>query len=204
MSRCLPRKMACQYRLWVYMGAIKSSQTLMEINLYLSFQALKYHLSFNSLFCHHSLVFQQTTSAASLSSPHTSNMRLFRILCLVSTVLGASLIPRQSPPTASVTAGPLVYGGTGCPNLSASWVISSDRTGIAIIYDQFGTFIGPGYGVTESRRICMSTIQIKHPSGYQYTVASTDYRGTATLNKAQGIIKTDYSFLGQSGQVSPC
>ncbi|KAF1978877.1 hypothetical protein BU23DRAFT_524477 [Bimuria novae-zelandiae CBS 107.79] len=115
----------------------------------------------------------------------------------------------DAPPPGQVTTLLLVtirgvtYGGTGCPQNSLSYQLSSDKTLITLIFDSYIASIGPGISVTEQRKNCQINVDIQYPGGFQYSVLSADYRGYASIQKGvTGTLKSTYYFSGQTDQSS--
>jgi hypothetical protein len=82
--------------------------------------------------------------------------------------------------------------------------ISDDRTIVTLIFDAYVASIGPGIPLTESRKNCQLSVNIKYPGGFQYSILSADYRGYASLQKGiTGTVKSTYYFSGQPTQVNP-
>ncbi|KAL2064276.1 hypothetical protein VTL71DRAFT_4770 [Oculimacula yallundae] len=130
-------------------------------------------------------------------------------LVLAATVLASPLdfsdvnVGSTSPAPTSVTIKNLVYGGTGCPQGTVGSFISPDRTTFTLIFDRFVASIGPGVAVTENRKNCQLNIELQYPGGFQYSIASTMYRGYVDVD--QGVSarqQNTYYFSGQSNQLT--
>lgn len=96
--------------------------------------------------------------------------------------------------------GTPTYGGTGCPQGTASAVLSSDRTSLSIFYDQYQAAAGGSTGKTFDRKSCNLAIPLSVPSGYSVSVLTVDYRGFNHLpTGARGYFNVEYFFAGGQG-----
>lgn len=106
---------------------------------------------------------------------------------LVATALAGPVIipraPRGQPDPDQVWIDTVTYGGSGCPQGSASVDILADRKSFQIILQEYIASAGPGIPLTQSRKNCQISVQLHYPGGFQYSVLSTDYRGYANLAK---------------------
>lgn len=89
------------------------------------------------------------------------------------------------------------YGGSGCPDNSASVSVSPDGQELSILFDKF---IAVGNNVEESRKSCNLSIPIKVPQGFQISLYDADYRGYVGPYTT-GRLKAEYFFAGQRGPV---
>ncbi|XMA16599.1 hypothetical protein WAI453_009390 [Rhynchosporium graminicola] len=107
------------------------------------------------------------------------------------------------PDPAKVTINSITYGGTGCPQGSVGSFISGDRSTFTLIFDSMVASIGTGVAVTENRKNCQLNINLQYPSGFQYSVLSTEFRGYADLQAGiSGVQQATYYFSGSSAQAS--
>lgn len=73
---------------------------------------------------------------------------------------------------------------------------------LTLLYDKYIAAIGPGIPITESRKNCAVNLDVHYPSGWQYTLFTTDYRGFIDLDKGvTGTQSATYYFSGQQSQV---
>jgi len=108
-----------------------------------------------------------------------------------------------APDPSKVTINSISYGGTGCPQGSVGSFISDDRLTFTLIFDSFVASIGPGVPITSSRINCQLNINLQYPSGFQYSVLGTDFRGYAGLDSGvTGVQSANYYFSGSSAQAS--
>jgi hypothetical protein len=62
-------------------------------------------------------------------------------------------------------------------------------------FDQFQTFIGPGYSGADKSKNCALHLNLKYPGGFQYAVVDATYHGWARLDKGvKGTFVTTYFF----------
>jgi len=116
------------------------------------------------------------------------------------------------PAATSTAAGPnptqvyinsISYGGTGCPQGSVGSFISPDRQTFTLIFDSYVASIGPGIPITLARLNCQLNIDLQYPSGFQYSILGTQFRGYAGLDAGiNGLQQATYYFSGSSSQVS--
>lgn len=130
-----------------------------------------------------------------------------------SPVLTVPAAPGSAPPAATssasmpnpsqVTINSISYGGTGCPQGSVGSFISADRLTFTLIFDSFVASIGPGVPITSSRINCQLNINLQYPSGFQYSVLGTDFRGYVGIDAGvTGVQTANYYFSGSSTQAT--
>jgi len=128
------------------------------------------------------------------------------LLALIPFVAAAPLTNVEladSPPAGSVTIEGVQAGGTGCPAGKVHAQISTDRTIMTLLFDEYYASIGPGVARTDNRKNCQINISLKYPGGFQYSILSADYRGYASIDKGvTGTLKSNYYFSGQTNDVS--
>ncbi|KAK6334539.1 hypothetical protein TWF730_003753 [Orbilia blumenaviensis] len=74
----------------------------------------------------------------------------------------------------------IVYGGTGCPQGSASVQIAPDGKTFTAKFKSFSAQLGTG-SLADSRKFCQLNLALKAPVGWQYAVLATNFTGTACL-----------------------
>lgn len=145
-------------------------------------------------------------------------LAIFSVVALAATVLAAPQGPQLGvslgAPTATTTAvGPnptqvtinsISYGGTGCPQGSVGSFISADHSTFTLIFDSMVASIGSGTTITDNRKNCQLNINLQYPSGFQYSVLSTTFRGYSYLQNANvtGVQQATYYFSGSTAQAS--
>ncbi|KAI8817264.1 uncharacterized protein EV422DRAFT_542162 [Fimicolochytrium jonesii] len=91
------------------------------------------------------------------------------------------------------------YAGSGCPISPPSAVVTfaPDKTSFTVLFDQFVARTGPGVSYSEQRKNCQLTISVHVPGGWQYSIASADFRGYANLEDGvTGRQQSIYYFQG--------
>jgi hypothetical protein len=89
------------------------------------------------------------------------------------------------------------YGGSGCPDQSASVSVSPDGQELSILFDKF---VALGNHLTESRKSCNLSIPIKVPQGFQISLYDADYRGYVSPRTTANL-RAEYFFAGNRGPV---
>ncbi len=93
------------------------------------------------------------------------------------------------------------YGGTGCPQGSASATLSPDAKELSIIFDQFVVEAG-GAARQLSRKSCNISIPVHVPNGFSISLIDADYRGYVSLpRQASATFAAEYFFAGQRGPI---
>ncbi len=104
------------------------------------------------------------------------------------------------PPAGSVKIKSISAIGTGCPDSSTySTNISDDAQAFTVTFSDFVAEVGPGIPLSESRKNCALTATLSIPNGYQFSVATFNYRGFIDLDrKVKADHTVQYYFQGQS------
>ena len=89
------------------------------------------------------------------------------------------------------------YGGSGCPDQSASVSVSPDGQEMSILFDDFVAY---GNDYRESRKSCNLSIPIQVPNGFQISLYDADYRGYVSP-RTRGRLRAEYFFAGRRGPV---
>lgn len=124
---------------------------------------------------------------------------MFRSLLAYAIVLcsaGAALA--QSNP--GISLGYPGYGGSGCPQNTASATLSPDGTALSILFDQFVVEAGGPTGRRVDYKSCNLAIPVNIPQGYSVSIFQVDYRGfNALTSGARSQLTNDYFFQTGSG-----
>lgn len=99
-----------------------------------------------------------------------------------------------------VTLGQPSYGGSGCPQGTASAILSHDYHSLSILFDNFVAEAG-GYNARRmSRKSCNVAIPLHVPQGYSTSIFKIDYRGFHNIPYG-GYTKfaVEYFFAGETG-----
>eukprot|EP00244_Chara_vulgaris_P009164 TRINITY_DN381_c0_g2_i4.p2 TRINITY_DN381_c0_g2~~TRINITY_DN381_c0_g2_i4.p2 ORF type:complete len:207 (+),score=33.05 TRINITY_DN381_c0_g2_i4:172-792(+) len=107
-----------------------------------------------------------------------------------------------SPPRGSVSiVGTPTFFGDGCPAGSAVAVVSPDAQTVTVIFSKYSAFT-PG-ALSNRRRSCTVTADIKFPSGFTYSLATVTFRGFAQLESGVvGTLAASYYYSGVTGTIS--
>jgi hypothetical protein len=93
-----------------------------------------------------------------------------------------------------------IYGGNGCPQGTASAVLSPDKTSLSILFDQYAAEAGRSAGKSLDRKTCNIAIPVHVPNGMSVSLFQIDYRGFASVPQGGSCkLNVDYFFAGQSG-----
>ncbi|KAK6519190.1 hypothetical protein TWF281_003879 [Arthrobotrys megalospora] len=134
-----------------------------------------------------------------------SMVQLLLGLCTLFVALSQALPvieDRDIAPPKDVTIDDIVYGGTGCPQGSASIQLAPDGKSFTARFRSFAAELGTG-SLLDSRKFCQLNLALKAPVGWQYAVLATNYTGTACLgpNTKATHTSTVY-FSGSTNQTS--
>ena len=92
------------------------------------------------------------------------------------------------------------YGGTGCPDGSASVTLSDDQKSLSILFDSFVVEAGGTTGKTLDRKVCNVAIPVHVPQGLSVSVLAIDYRGFNEIPAgAKSTFGVEYFFAGVRG-----
>ncbi|HEY9826429.1 MAG TPA: DUF4360 domain-containing protein [Stenomitos sp.] len=122
-------------------------------------------------------------------------MKFVNLLLAASTLMTTAINPAFAANSVEILGA--TYGGSGCPDQSASVSVSPDGQELSILFDKF---VALGNNPLESRKSCNLSIPIQVPQGFQISLYDADYRGyvapatTATL-------RAEYFFAGNRGPV---
>ena len=92
------------------------------------------------------------------------------------------------------------YGGTGCPQGSASASLSPDNQSLSILFDNYVAEAGNSTGRQFDRKSCNVSIPVHVPQGYSVSVFQVDYRGFNGLPAGgSSQFNVEYFFAGARG-----
>jgi len=89
------------------------------------------------------------------------------------------------------------YGGSGCPNNSASVTVSPDGQVLTILFDKYSA---DAQNPTTRRLSCNLSIPIFVPNGFQISLYDADYRGYVAP-QTSGTLRSEYFFAGGRGPI---
>ena len=104
------------------------------------------------------------------------------------------------PPSGSVKIKSISAIGTGCPDESTyATNISDDAQAFTVTFSDFVAEVGPGIPLSAGRKNCALTATLEIPNGYQFSIATFNYRGFMDLApKIKADHTTSYYFQGQT------
>lgn len=93
---------------------------------------------------------------------------------------------KKTSPPPLVKWGKMSYGGSGCPQGSASYNVNPEGTAFTMIFDAYSACRGdfPGAdcrSIRNWRKFCQIDIQVMVPSGWQFSIGTIDYQGQVML-----------------------
>lgn len=124
-----------------------------------------------------------------------TSIKFVKAFLAATTLIAASIGPAFANDKVEILGAE--YGGSGCPEGSASVSVSPDGQELSILFDQF---VALGNKGAERRKSCNMSIPIQVPQGFQISLYDADYRGyvaPATI----GRLRAEYFFAGQRGPV---
>ncbi len=90
-------------------------------------------------------------------------------------------------PAEPITIDNISYKGTGCATEeSAAINISEDKQAFTVTFSELAAQIGPGISPLDTRKNCVLTFDLDIPAGWQFSIASFNFRGYMALD--QGIL----------------
>lgn len=116
-------------------------------------------------------------------------------LLLATALMTASITPAFAQPSVQILGAS--YGGSGCPDRSASVSVSPDGQELTILFDKF---VAQGNVSAEARKSCNLSIPIKVPQGFQISLYDADYRGYVAPRTSANL-RAEYFFAGSRGPV---
>jgi hypothetical protein len=121
--------------------------------------------------------------------------RLLPVLLLLA--VGFAPAPAQAQ---GLTLGQPSYGGTGCPQGTASAVLGPDGRTLSILYDQYVAETTPGRRF--DRKSCNLAVPLHVPSGLSVSILGVDYRGFNLLPAGtSSTFRVEYFFAGSRGPI---
>ena len=102
----------------------------------------------------------------------------------------------------SIKLGTPGYGGTGCPQGTASVNLSPDKKSLSLLFDAYYVEAGGSTNKSFGRKSCNLAIPVHVPQGYSVSVLAIDYRGYNNLpSGAKSTFQVEYFFAGGNGPV---
>jgi hypothetical protein len=122
-------------------------------------------------------------------------MQSMKTLLAAAVLIAANIAPAFAASKVEILGAS--YGGSGCPEQSASVNVSPDGQELSILFDKF---IATGNNASQSRKSCNLSIPIKVPEGFQISLYDADYRGYVAP-ATTGNLRAEYFFAGNRGPV---
>lgn len=95
------------------------------------------------------------------------------------------------------------YSGTGCPNGSATAVLSPDGKTLSVLFDSYVAEAGNHIGIARDAKGCQINIPFSVPAGYAVQVVKMDYRGfTALPAGSRSTFGAGFRFLEINGRTT--
>lgn len=121
---------------------------------------------------------------------------------LISGLLAAPLVfsgsaQAEGPNPNEVWVESIQAGGTGCPAGTYTQSISDDRQAFTLIFDEF--FVELAGRRPVQRKNCQIDLALHVPNGWQFSIASFDYRGYAYLEPGIDAVQTAYYYFQGQG-----
>lgn len=105
--------------------------------------------------------------------------------------------PRVGPDPTKVYVQAITYAGTGCPEGSVASALDAERDQLTIAFDGFVASKGPGVSPTQASKGCQVNLDLHIPQGWQYSIATMEYRGFVQLpKKMKASQQATYYFQG--------
>jgi hypothetical protein len=93
------------------------------------------------------------------------------------------------------------YGGTGCPQGSATAALSPNGQAIAVLFDRYAVEVGGPGGRPVGRASCNLAIPVEVPDGLSVAVFAVDLLGFNLLPEAvNSTVRVEYFFAGGQGE----
>jgi hypothetical protein len=121
-----------------------------------------------------------------------------KILAIAALLIGSSVVGAAYAD--DIALGEPGYGGTGCPDGTASVTLSPDAKSLSIIFDEYYVEAGGSTNKSLDRKSCNVAIPVHVPQGLSVSVLTVDYRGYNSLPAgAKSTFAVEYFFAGIQG-----
>jgi hypothetical protein len=118
----------------------------------------------------------------------------------VATLLGALSIASNVQAAQDISLGEPGYGGSGCPEGTASTTLSPDNKSLSILFDEYIVEAGEYAGKRIARKSCNIAVPVHVPQGFSIALINVDYRGFNSLPYGTSSkFSAEYFFAGQAG-----
>lgn len=118
------------------------------------------------------------------------------------TVSATAALASEAPAPGSVKIKNISAIGSGCKTAdSYATNISEDGLAFTITFSEFAAQLGDGISMLENRKNCSVTLDLQVPNGWQFSVATFNYRGYLDMTAGvQAAHTTTYFFQGADGR----
>ena len=121
-----------------------------------------------------------------------------KLLAIAALLIGSSVAGASYAD--DIALGEPGYGGTGCPDGSASVTLSPDAKTLSILFDEYYVEAGGSTNKSLERKSCNVAIPVHVPQGLSVSVLTVDYRGYNSLPAgASSTFSVEYFFAGIQG-----
>ena len=121
-----------------------------------------------------------------------------KILAIAALLIGSSVAGTAFAD--DIALGEPGYGGTGCPDGSASVTLSPDAKSLSILFDEYYVEAGGATNKSLDRKSCNIAIPVHVPQGLSVSILNIDYRGYNSLPQgARSTFAVEYFFAGKRG-----
>jgi hypothetical protein len=121
-----------------------------------------------------------------------------KILAIAALLIGGSFAGASYAD--DIALGEPGYGGTGCPDGSASVTLSPDAKSLSILFDEYYVEAGGATNKSFDRKSCNIAIPVHVPQGLSVSILQIDYRGYNNIpSGARTTFGVEYFFAGVRG-----
>jgi hypothetical protein len=121
-----------------------------------------------------------------------------KILAIAALLIGGSFAGASYAD--DIALGEPGYGGTGCPDGSASVTLSPDAKSLSILFDEYYVEAGGETNKSFDRKSCNIAIPVHVPQGLSVSILQIDYRGYNFIpSGARTTFGVEYFFAGVRG-----
>jgi hypothetical protein len=108
--------------------------------------------------------------------------------------------PRVGPDPTKVYVQSVTSGGSGCPDGTVQVALDAERDQLGLAFAGFVASKGPGIPPAEANKSCQVNLDLHIPQGWQYSIATIEYRGFVQLpKKMKAAQRATYYFQGDGG-----
>ncbi len=121
-----------------------------------------------------------------------------KILAIAALLIGSSVAGTAYAD--DIALGDPSYGGTGCPDGTASATLSPDAKSLSILFDAYFAEAGGSTNKSFDRKSCNIAIPVHVPQGLSISVLAIDFRGYNNIpTGGKTTFNVEYFFAGVKG-----